>query len=395
MDVLNPTRYINSPGGISGRGLITQTGNTLKAPENIIMNVPAARTYYNNVRQEHQDRIYLAAEIEGLIAGNPPYDQEQLNAQGLNHVTNANFLDAKSLFERTALTFWNLINNNNYLLRFIIRKFETQNDQDLSTWSEIMSRQWTDVLNEEWQDFAIEFSTCVGQLVKFGLSPTVFKDENSYKWESVDYSRFYVSSKTLSNVSKWDYLCIDTPFTVQYLWGVYHTLQQMSEEARDKQPWNMQAIEYYLLMRANNIIKQDTGNAFGNMMDLQTMIANGSTNTASFFSDVVMLSFLYYKEYSGKVSCMLFDPIIGTTMDEFLYYGSEQYECFEEAIIAFTYSAGERYIHGNRGVGHKIFPSCQALMQLDCNTVDMSFLLIVFSSLRQCSASNHEVLNSS
>lgn len=372
MDTLFPTRYINSPGGISGRGLITKdSDNILKAPDNIILNVPAARTYYDNVRLEHVDRIYLAAEIKGLIAGNPPYDQEQLNAQGLNHVTNANFLDAKSLFERTALTFWNLINNNNYLIKFIIRKFQSQNDQDLSTWSEIMARNWTDLINEEWPDFAIEFSTLVSQLVEIGLSPIVFKDENSYKWESVDYSRFYISSRTLSSVSKWDYLCIDTPFTMQYLWGVYHMLQQMKPIDRDKQFWKMEVLEYYLLMRANNIIKSNNG-AFTNMVDLQNMIQNGATNTASFFTDVVMLSTLYYKEYSGKVSTMIFDPIIGTTMDDFLYYGSEQYKSFEEAIIAFTYSAGERYIHGNRGVGHKIFPSCQALMQLDCNTIDMA-----------------------
>jgi len=373
MDVLFPTRSINSPGGITGRGLITVNGEgRLEKPENIITNVPAARTYYNNVRLEHLDRIYLAAEIKGLIAGNPPYDQEQLAAQGLNHVTNANFLDAKSLFERTALTFWNLINNNNYLIKFEIRKFETQNDQDLSTWAEIMSRHWTELINEQWQDFAIEFSTMVSQLVEIGLSPVVFKDENSYKWESVDYSRFYMSNKTLSSVSKWDYLCIDTPFTMQYLWGVYHTLEQMTPEARGMQPWNMEALQWYMLMRANNIIKQDGQNALANMVDLQNLVQNGATNMAAFFTDVVLLSTLYYKEYSGKVSTMIFDPIIGTTMDQFLYYGSEQYGCFEEAVIAFTYSAGERYLHGNRGVGHKIFPACQALMQLDCNTLDMA-----------------------
>jgi len=146
----------------------------------------------------------------------------------------------------------------------------------------------------------------------------------------------------------------------------------MDESERNEQPWNMCAIEHYLLMRANNIIKQDSQNAFANMVDLQNLVQNGATNLAAFFSDVVMLSTMFYREYSGKITVMMFDPVIGTTGDEFLYYGSEQYGCFEEGIIAFTYSAGERYIHGNRGVGHKIFPGCQAVMQLDCNTLDMA-----------------------
>lgn len=372
MDTVFPTRTINSPGGMSGRGLITVAASgKLEKPKNVILDVGAARTYYTNIKAQHFDRVYLAAEIKGLIAGNPPYDQERLNAQGLSHITNANFLDAKSLFERTALTFWNLINNNNYLIRFEIKKFQTQNDQDLSTWAESLSRNWTETINEQWPDFAIEFSTLVSQLVEVGLSPVYFKDENSYKWESVDYSRFYIGSQALSSVSKWDYLAIDTPYTMQSLWGIYQVVSQLSQEEQDKQPWDLEALGFYLIDRANSLIKQ-TNQAVTNMVELQNLMQNGSAITANFFTDVVILTTLLYKEYSGKITVMLFDSVIGSYGDRFLYYGSEQYQEFEEALIAFTYSAGERYIHGNRGVGHKIFPACQALMQLDCNTVDMA-----------------------
>ena len=39
-------------------------------------------------------------------------------------------------------------------------------------------------------------------------------------------------------------------------------LEQLTEEARAQQPWDIEAVKYYLLMRANNIIKQDSQNAF-------------------------------------------------------------------------------------------------------------------------------------
>ena len=102
------------------------------------------------------------------------------------------------MFERTALTFWNLINNSNYLIRFSLRKFETQNDQDLSTWAEIMNRQWTELIDELWPDFAIEFSTLVSQLVQIGLSPVVFKDENSLQMGICRLFSFYMSNKKRS-----------------------------------------------------------------------------------------------------------------------------------------------------------------------------------------------------
>lgn len=373
MDTYVGNRYIDSPGGLSGRGLITQDASgKLKAPKNIIMSVSAARTYYTNARAEHLDRIYLASQIIGLVGGNPPYDQAELSKAGLDHVTNANFLDAKSLFERTALTFWNLINNNSYLIKFELRKFKSQEDPDRSTWAEIMSRHWTDVIMEYWPDFATEFSVMVSQLVMLGLSPIIFKDENSFRWESVDYSRFYVPNNTLSNVSKWDYFCIDTPYQMQFLWGVYDVLSQMSESERSQAPWNMDALSRFLLLRANNIVKTSGTGAFDNMVDLQVGLQNGNLNSAAVFTDTMPLTTLCYKEYDGKISTYIFDPVLGTTGDEFLYKVTGQYDCFQEALIAFTYSAGERHVHGNRGVGQKIYPACQALMQLDCSTIDMA-----------------------
>lgn len=373
MDTYVGNRYIDSPGGLSGRGLIEmQPSGKLKAPKNIIMTVSAARTYYDNARQEHLDRIYLASQIIGLVGGNPPFDQGDLAKAGLDHKTNANFLDADANFQRTALTFWNLINNNSYLIKFEIRKYQNQKDQDYTTWAEIMSRNWTKVILEKWPSFSTQFSIMAAQLVMLGLSPVIFKDENSFKWESVDYSRFYVPNNTLSDVDKWDYFCIDTPYQMQYLWGVYDILSQMSAAEQAAAPWNKEALERFLLMRANNIVKTTQGGVFQNMVDLQVGFQNGNLNSAAVFTDTMPLTTLCYKEYSGKISSYIFDPVIGTTGDEFLFKVTDQYESFQECLIAFTYSAGQRHLHGNRGVGHKIFPACQALMQLDCSTIDMA-----------------------
>ncbi len=150
MDTATGNRYIDSPGGLSGRGLIVpEPSGKLKAPDNIIMTVSAARTYWNQARMDHLDRIYLASQIIGLVGGNPPFDQEELAKAGLDHVTNANFLDAKALIERSALTLWNLINNNSYLIKFEIRPYQSQQDQDYTTWAETMSRKWTEVILED------------------------------------------------------------------------------------------------------------------------------------------------------------------------------------------------------------------------------------------------------
>ncbi len=71
------------------RGKIEQNKDgSLKVPDNVILTVSAATTYYNSFRSAAIARIRLWAAIEGLIAGNPPYDGELLDQAGLGHIAN-------------------------------------------------------------------------------------------------------------------------------------------------------------------------------------------------------------------------------------------------------------------------------------------------------------------
>lgn len=357
--------FTSAAESIQGRGYLEYVNGKLEAPDNVIMTVQAARTYYNNFRQSHIERIKLMARIEGLIAGNPPYPPGKLAAAGLAHIANVNTLDAKSMYNRVALTFWNLVNQTENYVVFSIRPFTTEQDQDFSSWAEVLSRNWTKVIKEMWEDFIPEMNTLTGQLVKFGASPLVWPDEQDFRWTTVDLSRLYCADQTHVTTSKWDCICVETLFTVQNLYATYL-------ETKDKKdsPWNAEALESFLVRKANQSNK-GTGHTFVNMLDLQRSIQDKNTNFANVFSDSVRLVSLLYREFSGKISHYIFDPI-GEAGEEFLFMLSEQYDSFQEAVIVFTYSPGEFFIHGNRGVGHMIFPVCQAMMQLDCNMMDMA-----------------------
>jgi hypothetical protein len=366
---------IDGTGGITGRGQITQEdGGELKAPKSIIMNVSAARTYYNQYRAAHIERIQLYAAIEGLIAGNPPYDSEKLAAAGLSHIANVNTLDAKGLFEKAALTFWNLVHQTENFVKFTLRPFEIQDDPVWSDWEEILSRNWTKVIKEMWPDFLTQSNTLTGQLVKLGLSPIIWPNEDDFRWKTVELNRFFVADNTAAASGQWDCICIDTDFTVQMLWEIYEEYKDKTpEEQGEETPWNIELLGEYLLQKANS------GNKGGGFQDLyaaQVAMQNGDLNSASFFSDSVRLTSLLYKEYSGKISHFIFDPrtsgIPGA--NDFLFKIIDQYNDWREVINIYTYSPHEFKLHGNRGVGHKIFPICQGIMQLDCNMLDMGKL---------------------
>lgn len=71
---------LNDTGSVQGRGYLELINGKLEPPDNIVMTVSAARSYYQNFRQSHIPRIKLMAAIEGLIAGNPPYPPRKISS---------------------------------------------------------------------------------------------------------------------------------------------------------------------------------------------------------------------------------------------------------------------------------------------------------------------------
>jgi hypothetical protein len=402
--------YVTTVGGgnnsISGRGLVRSNADgSLVAPETVLMTVSAARTYYVQYRQAHVPRIILMAAVEGCLQGNPPYNPARIAEAGLSHIANVNTLDMKAIYERSALSFWNLFNQTENLVVFEIRQLNVLGqDHDYKGWADILGQTFTKVVKEDWEDFTTMTNQLTGQLIKFGASPLIWPDEDDFRWEVVDLSRFYCADKAPVATSKWDCVCVETLFSISYLWGVYQALKGRGEEEgegelddeetdgegetdspeetedgytgkeveEDDQYWDIEQLEMFLLQRANLANKNlnSGGNSFSNMMEVQRAMQEQSFNVATMFTDNVTLVSIFYKEFSGKISHKIFDPVNSGSGDSFLYNAIDKYDSFSEAIVIFTYSPEEPHIHGNKGVGHKIYPIGQAMMQLDCTLLD-------------------------
>lgn len=369
------------------RGQIEQTKvGELKAPDNIIQTVQGAKALYFQYRTEHLRRIDLYAQIEGLIAGNPPYSPADLAKHKLSHITNYNNLDARALYERGALAYWNLLNEAETLVKFEIRPGKWMGQQDaesmraarkdpqLTEWANIMSVHWNNVVRT-WPSFSVAFNTLAGQLVKFGVSPVLFSDERDWRWKTVELSRFFVEDQAQTDIALLPCICVETIFTAQQLFEVYTEFEKKAGQDKGSQnwnytecPWNIRSVSNLLIWIANSFFKNQTD--FYDMMDVQKFIQNKDLTWNAVFSDSIRLVSLFYQEYDGKISHYMFHP----KWDDgaFLFFQSKQFERMEDGVIIFTASPGEFTIHSNRGLGHKIFSSSQALMQLDCSIVDMA-----------------------
>jgi hypothetical protein len=341
--------------------MITATDNgSIKPPKNIITTTQAARSLYEIYRRDHLKRILLYSQIEGLIAGNPPYDPVELQKNGLSHIANFNSLDGRALYERAALAYWSLLHNAECIINI---SFNLPGTPDATRFSRIMSDRWWQVVNEDWPSFRTAVNTLIAQIVKFGISPVFWYDELDWKWRTIEVQRFFLPPQTSTDTELITNLCIESMYTAQYLMEVYETYKDDPNS-----PWDCDALAKLLLFYANSYVKPDK--QYQDMMELQQQLQSGGQVFEAFFSDSFKLISLYYREYDGKISHYMFDRYFDN--GSFLYFVDRQYNSFEEALIIFTASPGEFLIHSNRGVGHKIFSACQAMMQIDCATVDMA-----------------------
>lgn len=370
------------------RGQIVETSpGVLKSPENIIQTIYGAKAIYYQYRTESLRRIDLYAQIEGLIAGNPPYNPGELAKHKLSHIANFNNLDARGLYEKGALAYWNLLNEAETLVKFEIRpgnwmeRYKTQaqnaNNQDpmLTEWADILATHWNTVVRS-WPSFSVAFNTLVGQLVKFGLSVALWPDEQDWRWRTIELPRFFVEDQAQSDIELLTSVCVETIFTAQYLYEVYERFKDKGGHKADgswdydKCPWNLDELAGLMVYVANSFMKADK--QFMDMMDIQRRIQNGDLTFNNIFSDSIRIVSLLYKEYDGTISHYMFHPRFD--LGKFLYFQSNQYDRMEDALVIFTASPGEFTLHSNRGLGHKIFSGSQAMMQLDCSIVDMARL---------------------
>lgn len=345
-------------------------GGGLKAPKNIIASATAARALYYKARSQHLPRIDLYAMIEGLIAGNPPYNPADLQTHGLSHIANFNNGDGRAFYERAALAYWNLLNSAEYICTFKLKGAPGQHP-DKGKWETTLNAKWDEMVRE-WEDFERQMNTLSAQIVKFGISPACWTNEYDWRWKTIELARFFVPDQASTDTSQLTYLFVESNFTAQYLWGVYEMLQEKGIKKGNKptkeQPWDIDALERFILYRANSFLKQDTGTPPMDMMDLQQRLQNRDFLYDAIFSDEIRLVTMLYQEYGEKVTCAIFDRAYEL---DYLYHATGLYDQLSDMLVLFTASPGEFTIHANRGVGHKIFSPCQATMQIDCDMVNM------------------------
>ncbi len=338
-----------------------------KADKTIITSVGSARSIHERLRAGNIKRVRLYSEIDGLVQGNPPYDSKALQQAGLGHIANYNNMFARAEIKRACLAYWNLLHNAQSMIKIEL----DIPDPNAPEWARTMSYLWDKVVKRLWPSFLINIASLSTQIVKFGISPTLWRDERDPRWTVVELNKFFIPDQTQSDIEMLTTVCVESDFTIQYLWNVYN--EYKNTPANDT-PWNVKTLGQLLCTAVATPLRE--ANQQLDLMDLERKLYSGDLSFDRLYNDSIRVVSLFQKEYNNKISHYMFhrNIVAPNTEDDtgFLFFQQDQYESISDAFVIFTKDPGEFTIHANRGLGHEIFSLAQAKIQLDCSVVDMA-----------------------
>lgn len=332
-----------------------------KIPEKVIESPNVANQIYQGLKTDHIKRKYMYALVNGLIAGNPPYDADEQEAAGLGSASNFNTLEARSLYKRAGLAYWNLLFTSSSVIDIILNYDDPQAPETAN----ILSEKWNKIVRREWKGFDVNVAVFTGQLVKLGIAPIMWSDERDFRWKSVNLARFYIPNQTVADLDQLATVCIESEFSLLYLIQAYNSLKD-----EENSEWNREVLKEYISEKANNVANKNTTQL--DPVKVQQYKEAGNVGLGELYNENVTLVSLFYRENDGAISHYMWDPNWNVESKGFLYESPKQYTKLEEAMLIFTQTPGEEYVHANKGTGHEIFSLGQAKLMLDNNTMDMT-----------------------
>ena len=143
--------------------IISKPDGSLEAPAMAYTSPSAARITYKRLQRDAQYRAITNAMVDGLIAGEPPYDEDELAQNGLDHISNFNDPSANSTYERSMLAYSNATFQTRSIAKFVLNI----DDQNAQKYARRMAIEY-DYVMKKWASYYPNTHKNIAQLTKYG-----------------------------------------------------------------------------------------------------------------------------------------------------------------------------------------------------------------------------------
>lgn len=331
-----------------------RTLGTEEAPPERLANPQALYSLHTRLREDDKVNAANRAMFQAHLDGEPPYNQDELEASNQPDTSNLNFQGAESRLEKAKAPYYRLWTSGEVLVE--TPTLHGQEDER-ADWEAALAEEITETIRGT-DSFEYETDRLIHKHVWEGFGVGYWADDIDWRFQSGGLGQFYFPRQTEATESKQEFVSVSEEVTVTDLYA----------KIRDADPetdtgWNATAVREAILHATNADPEyQDWERLTEEVKNNDLMVGNKLPK--------IRLIHGFVKEFSGKVSHYITCENV-PNCEEFLYKRRDTYASMSQAMVFFPYGTGTNTkIHGIRGMNYKVFPFEEQRNRSICRLID-------------------------
>lgn len=329
-----------------------------KPPATRLKDANSAHELYRKLVEADDSSSANRAAFQAMFDGEPPYDDEELEAAAQGYRTNLNFGEAETLLEQAQAAYVDILHSVENLVSVKVTEGEGAKRVE---WEDIISDEVTRAIRA-WPAFNYNYLANCRNFIADGVSISFFENELDWRWRVASLSDFRIPRQTPASESEIEVAACTRSFQA-------HQLYQFVKDPKVAQEagWNVAEVR-----RAISEARSSPQATYDEWEKTQRELKNNDIYFGATASEIKVVH-LWVQEFDGSVSHFIIREDGGS--EDFLYKKLSRFPSMDRALVFFTYGIGTNgTYHSIRGLGYKIYPHVQVSNRLRCQLVDAALL---------------------
>jgi len=328
-------------------------------PQTRVKDASSARSMLYTLIDDDQIASYRRSQIQGIIDGNPPYNEQQLKEMGQSDRINVNWGHAGAKIESAVIPYFDILTSVPHYMTV-----KTKYGKDMGKreeWGRIITEEAHNALAKTNPSFITQHQVAVKQLTIHGQGCLYWADGTDFRAKAIEPWALIVPKGAGVDQDSWEFCYI---LDEMYCEELYRYIED--SEAAERGGWNVDECQQAIMDA--KVDEQDQRRPWE---WYQRELKNNALYYSYAKSKVIKVAHMFVREYDGRISHYIFDRLNGT---EFLCEVPSRYKKFSNAFTVFLNGVGNGYYHGVRGLGQALYPWAEAMNRLNNQTVEGAIL---------------------
>ena len=328
-------------------------------PKTRVKDASSARSMLYTLIEDDQIASHRRSQIQGIIDGNPPYNEQQLRELGQSDRINVNWGHAGAKIEAAVIPYFDILTSVPHYMTV-----KTKYGKDMGKreeWSRIITEEAHNALVKTNPSFITQHQVAVKQLTIHGQGCLYWADGTDFRAKAIEPWALVVPKGAGVDQDSWEFCYV---LDEMYCEELYRYIED--SEAAERGGWNVDECQQAIMDA--KVDEQDQRRPWE---WYQRELKNNALYYSYAKSKVIKVAHMFVREYDGRISHYIFDRLNGT---EFLCEVPSRYKKFSNAFTVFLNGVGNGYYHGVRGLGQALYPWAEAMNRLNNQTVEGAIL---------------------